>query len=343
MAEEAPTDHIQRIVDLSRPGQPLTADAPTATINNPDWFRRIPGRDKPIPTPERAELHKQLRAQVREAAPEVERERKAVVLAGPPGAGKTDVRKSVLGDDDTKYLGIDADEFKAALLNHALRDGSYENSIKPDAIKTLESQTGEKFYPMELASLVHEESSMLARTMRTEAIQRGDNIVLDTVLSSEHGAREIGAQLESAGYDVQVIDVEVPYEVSQDRIQQRWFQARQQAEANPERLGGRWVPSEYARDVFNGPDGKTKSEHSAQQLAESCPAVSRYRVYRTTAEQAQVGGRVVPTVEADKSRIARGAADLIDTKLAETRQRIHTARPGAQHTTRAPDRGYGRD
>jgi hypothetical protein len=84
MAEEAPTDHIQRIVDLSRPGQPLTADAPTATINNPDWFRRIPRQNRPIPTPQRAELHQALRAQVREAAPEVERERKAVVLAGPP-------------------------------------------------------------------------------------------------------------------------------------------------------------------------------------------------------------------------------------------------------------------
>lgn len=154
-----------------------------------------------------------------------------------------------------KFLVVDADEFKAALLEQAIVDGSYEDFIKRPEIHEREA-AGERFYPMELASLVHEESSMLASRMRREAMDSGTNLVVDTVLSSERSAVALGQQLEASGYEVQVIDVEVPYEISEGRIYGRWQKAYEAAlDGDSEGLGGRWVPSEYARSVFNGPDG----------------------------------------------------------------------------------------
>lgn len=51
------------------------------------------------------------------------------------------MRKSVLGNDDDKYLVIDADDFKGGLLNQAESDGSYERWIKPLRIQ-VESMIG---------------------------------------------------------------------------------------------------------------------------------------------------------------------------------------------------------
>lgn len=225
----------------------------------------------------------------------------------------------MLGKNAEKFLVLDADNFKTASLHEAQRDGSYEQHIKPDAVRAAERETGARFYPLEMASLVHEESSMLSKQLRANAIERGDNIVVDTVLSSESSAREIAETLDRAGYDVEVVDVEVPESVAQDRIRSRWEQAYEAAENTGDGMGGRWVPSEYSRDVFNGPDGKSKPEQAAQVLAETCPAVSRYRVYRTTEEKAKEP-QPTPTVETDLARAKRGAP-LVDTQQLDAQKR----------------------
>lgn len=104
----------------------------------------------------------------------------------------------VLGSERDHYLVIDADEFKQLLLHEAQRDGTYETLIKPDEIRNREAH-GEQFFPLELSSLVHEESSLLAKAQRERAIEQGKNIVVDTVLSSEHSAQRLGQQLTEAG------------------------------------------------------------------------------------------------------------------------------------------------
>jgi hypothetical protein len=67
-----------------------------------------------------------------------------------------------------------------------------------------------------------------------------------------------------------------------------------------------------AREVFGGPDARSRPEVAALALAEQCPAVSRYRVFRTTMDQAHQA-QASPIVEVDKSRSAIG------TPLVETR------------------------
>lgn len=300
MVSDAVTRHMETVRELSKPGQALAPNAPTATMNNRAWWIDDEA------TPSRLRLHRRLLEEARDAAPDVEQQRRAIVLAGPPGAGKSTVLADVLGEHRGKYLVIDADEFKRSLLRKAQADGSYDQWLVPDAIREREAQ-GEKFYPLELASLVHEESSHLAKSLRADAIAAGDNIVIDTVLSSESDALALGQRLHEAGYEVRVVDVEVPYELSEERIRARWEHAYTTALDGGDSLGGRWVPSEYARDVFDGPGGKSKPEAAARALAESNPAVSRYRVYRTTTEEARKaeteGRRAEPSLVVDMTRV----------------------------------------
>ncbi len=294
--------HRLLIERLSADGGPLSKDTPTATVKNPAWFIERNGELQQRAS--RLALHDRLCQEMREESPGVRADRRAIVLAGPPGAGKGTTLRQERADVLSSYLVIDADDFKKKLLTEAMRDGTYESSIKPQAIKDLEAG-GEQFFPLELASLVHEESSLLAAMMRDEALRDGTNIVIDTVLSSPEKAADIGRRLERAGYDVEVIDVEVPYALSEERIASRWRGDYLDALEKGEGLGGRWVPAEFAREVFNGPDGKSRPEAAAQILAESAPNVVRFSRYRTEREGAP---RVL---EVDKVRVQPGGP-LVD-------------------------------
>jgi hypothetical protein len=195
-------------------------------------------------------------------------------------------------------LTIDADQFKVALLSEAVRDGTYESFLKPPEVKALEAQ-GERFFPLELATLVHAESARLAAQARRRALRSGVDVLIDTVLSDAVYARQLGVELDRAGYAVQVVDVEVPFNLSQDRIVRRWREAWESPQATGG-LGGRWVPSLYAREVFDTDSGRARSQAAAQVLAETCPAVEHWTRYW------QLAADTEPVKEVDKVRAERG-------------------------------------
>jgi transposase-like protein len=131
-------------------------------------------------------------------------------------------------------------------VDAAIVDGSYETFIKPPAVADLED-AGERFFPLDFAALVHEESSLLAKTVRSEALSSGANIVIDSVLSEPDAAVELGDQLEKASYQVDVVDVEVPYEVSLARIAERW---RSDApRVPPVRMRAMAAPKKYSDEL----------------------------------------------------------------------------------------------
>lgn len=280
LSDEQIEAHRQLVIELSHPGSVLAPGARTATVRNPAWFVQMPGQDLQ-PRRARRDMQNQMIAEELARFHGAKAQRKAIVMAGPPGAGKSTIRRSLLGERESEYVRIDADEFKEKLLRQALEDGSYESFMKPAEIRELE-EAGERFYPMELASLVHEESSLLATRARDLAIASGVNVIVDTVLSNEPSAHSLMKQLTAAGYSVELVDVEVPYEISEARIAKRWREQLVDAERGAHELGGRWVPSEYARGVFDGPAGRSLPEVIAETIAGEYPAVARFRRYRVT-------------------------------------------------------------
>lgn len=96
-------------------------------------------------------------------------------------------------------------------------------------------------------------------------------------------------------------------------------------------LGGRWVPSDYARDVYAGENGRSRPEVAAETLVKSCPAVTRYRRYNTPSEDRP------RTLDVDLSRRSAGAA-LAPTALVAARQEVQQS-----FATRRPATGLERD
>lgn len=331
---DAVSAHRDLVRELMRPGGPLHASSPNATTRNLAWFDARGGI-----RPERDRLHTRLIAEHRAAQPHVRAERRAIVLAGPPGAGKSSVLRSVLGERRGQWLVVDADEFKHALLRHAISDGSYAGAIVPEEVRRLEA-AGERFAPLELASLVHEESSRVAKRARNDAIAGGLNVVVDTVLSGERSALELGQRLQRAGYEVRVIDVETTYAISAARVEQRWREVTRAFQDNEQQtgLGGRWVPSEYTRALFPVElAGRSTCEQVARTLAERCGAVMRHEVHRvadpaapplleSAHERARVGG---PLLEAAAASAAREAAvGRVDLRSPATQREPYRGREG---------------
>jgi chloramphenicol 3-O-phosphotransferase len=330
--------HLDAVRELAGPRQVLAAKGEHASVNNPAWFR---AGDPFQPRAARVALHDQIVADWYETHPLVEG-RQAVVLAGPPGAGKSHTLRSLV--DESQYAKVDADDFKVALLRAAIEDGSYDLFLKPSEVLELEAG-GDRWFPLELASLVHTESSMLAARVRDELIDAGMNIVVDTVLSNEISAFDIGDRLTAGGYEASVLDVEVPYEISKARIEQRWRESYVAALEGADPMGGRWVPSEYARGVYEA-DGTSEPARNAEALAQRCDVVMSYRVV----DNANIDA---PRVDVDLARREPGGplwpADAVRAAnlAALTRPpRGRHASPAQEPTRRrspAPERDRGTD
>ncbi|NQX29656.1 zeta toxin family protein [Microbacteriaceae bacterium VKM Ac-2854] len=270
--------HRDFISQLSEPNGPLHERSPYATISDPAHFDR---RQRSIG--ERRILHDEILREFVAAQPNVLQDRRAIILTGPPGAGKSSalleaIRRS--GADPSEYRVIDSDYFKDVLLERAVADGSLVAITPPEV--TSAQAAGEQFYPRDFASLVHLESAVLARVARDKAIARGDRIVLDTVLGNPKAALARGRQLENAGYDVTIVEIEVSRSGSVERSRDRYDRALLDAnKGEPQsQLGGRLVPASYIATLY--PDGQQHSLclDSAVALAREQPIVSRLELFR---------------------------------------------------------------
>ncbi|WP_425389272.1 zeta toxin family protein [Dermabacter hominis] len=125
--------HINLVRQLSKPGGPLALDSPYSTIRNKEF-----SHGNGSPRPARRRLHEQLRDATLENATAT---RHAILISGPPGAGKSTVIASRLQSGRQRsYAHIDRDEYKTAPLNHSLKDGTYDTHIKPPRFTSLNNR-----------------------------------------------------------------------------------------------------------------------------------------------------------------------------------------------------------
>lgn len=162
--------HAELIRQLTRNGDPLSPSSPYSSLNNREWHNR-----RGTPTYERRSFHNQLISEALEGADAGYR---AVMLSGPPGAGKSRARDAFLTEHPKgKFASLDSDEFKIALLRAVGTQDEFDKHFKSPTIHQLEAQ-GHRFFPLEFASLVHTESSrVLSETRTCGASQYGKGYV----------------------------------------------------------------------------------------------------------------------------------------------------------------------
>jgi predicted kinase len=260
-------------------------------------------------------------------------DRRAIVLAGPPGAGKSTVLAAVIASTETSvddWRIINSDDFKDLLLEHALRDGSYDSWILQGPLGELH-RSGERLWPRELAALVHEEAGVLVDVAIDAAIRAGENIVIDGTLSQPAKAHELLERLSAAGYTVQIVDVEAAHHVVQGRVAARWRADYLAAEAGTSdepavaQLGGRWVPSEVVHELFASDDAQVSvCADVAREVAERHRAVREYALYRVSDPAG------APELVEQRGRVRESA--LLDAETYRAARAADAARPRSQPT-----------
>lgn len=316
----------------------MDPNGPNATKSNPANFRTLGNSSKA--TPERRKLHDQWIQEVIDANPNAKEQSRAYVMAGPPGAGKSFLKDSQLGGLE-EFVVCDPDHFKAKILEHELSVDPTLSHLKPQAMKDLEAQ-GEKFAPFELAALVHEESSHINLRLQDQLMERGKNLIVDTVLKDEQSADKISARLDAKGYHYRVVSVQTDYETSAQSVMTRWaedYKKHLAGENSKEgRLGGRPVPPGVVAAVFEGRDGKTTTEGAAQHLALTGEGALSLQQYR------RVEGRPhrleVDQVKTDSMLVDREAAtgqDLLGKSRGERDKAAKIYRPNTDKDTERGD------
>lgn len=271
-----------------------------STIRQGQYF--IQSGSRPRATSERELLHKKWMQEVIEDSAkrgEIKHEGKAIVMAGPPGAGKGTVQRERL-NDVPGYVQCDPDIFKEKIIQHELDSGNLDR-LKTPLVKELEAQ-GHKFAPMEFAALVHEESSMLSAKLQKDLRKDGTNYVIDTVLKSQGSAQEVAVTLDKRGYTYDVVSVQASFEESKAGIYGRWQAGRDAFERGESQLGGRPVPSDFANNLVT-PEGKSATEEAARWLAENGKGVASFKQFRR--------GSAIPEIDQvkqDGKLMARRAA-----------------------------------
>lgn len=169
----------------------------------------------------------------------VPRDKKALLLGGPPGAGKS---FTLNPGEAAGQLGVVAWD-----LTGDPPEGVTHVVMNPDVIKDMMVETGmipsdlpDTVRPREYASVIHAESNFLTKLFMSRLAAEDLNTVYDsTMANTDHVKKNVRALAES-GYTFQGLYVSIPSEESRLSAKKRYIE---ESLANPE-LGGRFVPTE---------------------------------------------------------------------------------------------------
>lgn len=223
-----------------------------------------------------------------------------VVLAGPPGAGKTTLSKSemptwlsALGSSNATsnlqehpgwIVYANSDDIKEDILQSIQKQERCLSNLTPS-----ESELGfnpQHLVPLDRASLVHEESSATFDQLIRACIQRGIPVVLDMVCNSQKSAikRLRNVEKYNAGQDDEnkytaiLVSIDIDHTTAQERTQQRWHTGRSDYLTKHEGLGGRCIPSDFLSSCFDQ-HGTANSTKVAEQLHQKFDFIKHFFRY----------------------------------------------------------------
>jgi predicted kinase len=208
-------------------------------------------------SPEREELHHEIVQDMYATEHEVPCEGKAILAGGLPGAGKTTVLAALAGIDLSKYVVVNPDDFKEAMIRRGM-------APQVDGLT-----------PMETSDLIHDESGDIAKRFAARAISDGKNVIWDVTMKSLESTQKRIADLRGAGYrEIEGIFVDIPVEVSVQRADARYREGHE-AYLLGQGLGGRHVSPEMIRDQADEEFGSINRKVFEQVK----PEFDRWRIY----------------------------------------------------------------
>lgn len=237
LSDAAYAAHKARVakgLDYANAAHLTSAEQHTVNNNRENW------------TPERNKIHGAIVAETYAQAQDVPCERRAIIAGGLGGAGKTTILENYAGIDLSRYIMINPDHYKEKLAER-------------DLVEKIPGLS-----PMETTTLVHDESSHIARRVALRAMAEGKNIIWDITLSSERSAHRID-ELRAAGYEhIAGIFVDIPIETSIARTEARHRRSHDHYLAG-EGLGGRYIPPEVIRRQWDEDFG-TKNRQTFEMM-----------------------------------------------------------------------------
>lgn len=185
-------------------------------------------------------------------------DRKAIVLGGLPGSGKTSTIRAAGGVHTSDYITVNPDDMKEELARRGMIP---DIPGHPD------------LSPLERSTLIHEESVHLADMLAQRAYRRGKNVIWDFTMGDPNASQRRVQDLRSHGYRVGGIFVDVPVDTALAREAKRY--ARDQADWEAGKgHGGRPVPPWLITNQRLG-----RSSHNRQIFDSMHSQFDEWRVY----------------------------------------------------------------
>lgn len=184
---------------------------------------------------ERAQAHREIVDKVWAQYAHVPADRKAILVGGLPGAGKTTTMTQSGTVDPDQYVQLNPDDMKAELVERGMVPAVPGH---PD------------LSPMERATLFHIESAYLTELLAQRAYEAGKNVIWDVSMGAADPAVRRAEEMRGHGYTVDGLFVHVPPEISLRRAKSRYaYEARESPH------GGRPIPQHLILGMATGDGG----------------------------------------------------------------------------------------
>lgn len=181
---------------------------------------------------QRSELHDEIINDILNKYKNVSNDKKFILSAGLPGAGKTTVLSNIKEIDLQNYAIINSDDIKEAMI---------EKNMIPE-IRGLT--------PLECANLIHEESAYISDMLQLKLCEQGKNIIYDMTSKTLKSVNNRISVFKNQGYrieDATMIFVDIKIETSKNRAYNRYMEGINNYIIGKSTQGGRYIPEE----IFN--------------------------------------------------------------------------------------------
>lgn len=176
-------------------------------------------------------------------------DRRAYLVVGAPGSGKSEYIASTIERWSEDYVMIDPELLDRSFLKQYIADGWYD-AMKPEPAREFEAQ-GNRLFPMDISVIAREDSAKLGSILLSSLADEGKNIIIETTFTPGFVAQQVVDYLGRNGYEIKATRLNIDKQHSIERCQSRYEREYQQAlTQGPQAMGAKPVDKAYIDYVF---------------------------------------------------------------------------------------------